>query len=184
MIKKLAVFCFFLFLVGCSSYGPEELDRLTKEDSGFKQMIIARDQMHSQMRSIKEDLLAKKKIMDAQIDKLRTQYDGYAKLENQKIEKCQATIDSNRALLKREVEIAEARLESKRTELDGYRKTLADVQRVLKESKGITFSAQEKQKWQEKVLLLSEKIRPLQEEIEDLNLQIRLKKRKINFLHS
>ena len=79
--------------------------------------------------------------------------------------------------------IAEARLGSKQAEFEGYRKTLSDIQKVLKESRGITFSAQEKQKWQEKVLLLSEKMRPLKEEIEDLNLQIRLKKRKISFLH-
>ena len=175
--------CLFLILTGCSSYGPEELDRLTKEDPNFKQMIVTRDQMRVQMRLIKEDMLEKKKAMDAQTDKLRAQYDAMAKLENAKIEKCQAVIDSSRALLKHEIEIDEARLDTKRTEFEGYRKTLSDVQRVLKESKGITFSAQEKQKWQEKVLLLSEKLRPLQEEIEDLNLQIRLKKRKISFLH-
>ncbi|GEM_PF-996999 len=183
MIKKLFLVCFFLILTGCNSYGPEELDRLTKEDPAFKQMIITRDQMRTQMHAIKEDMLAKKKVMDAQIDKMHAQYDAMAKLENQQIEKYQAAIDANRAVLKRDIEIAEARLESKRTEFDGYRKTLADVQKVLKESKGITFSDQEKQKWQEKVLLLSEKMRPLKEEIEDLNLQIRLKKRKISFLH-
>ena len=182
-VKKFAFLCSLLILTGCSSYGPEELDRLTKEDPGFKQMIITRDQMRAQMHLIKEDLLSKKKVMDAQIDKLRAQYDAISKLENQKIEKYQAAIDSNRALLKRDSEMAEASLESKRTEFEGYHKTLTDVQKVLKESKGITFSVQEKQKWQEKVLLLSEKMRPLKEEIEDLNLQIRLKKRKISFLH-
>ena len=183
MVKKITALCFILILTGCSSYGPEELDRLTKEDPAFKQMIITRDQLHAQMRLVKEDLLAKKRVMDTQIDRLRAQYDAYAKLENQKMERYQTAIDSNRALLKREIEIAEAHLESKRTEFEGYRKTLADVQKILKESKGITFSAQEKEKWQEKVLLLSEKMRPLKEEIEDLNLQIRLKKRKISFLH-
>ncbi len=183
MVKKFFLLCSFLILTGCSSYGPEELDRLTKEDPAFKQMIVTRDQMHSQMHLIKEDLLAKKNVMDTQIDKLRAQYDATAKLENQKIEKCQAAIDANRALLKRDIEMAEARLESKRGEFEGYQKTLADIQKVLRESKGITFSVQEKQRWQEKVLLLSEKMRPLKEEIEDLNLQIRLKKRKISFLH-
>ena len=182
-MKKFAVLSIFMVLAGCSSYGPEELDRLTKEDPAFKQMIVTRDQLHAQMHLIKEDLLAKKRVMDTEIDRLRTQYDAYAKLQNQKIEKYQTAIDSNRTILKHDSEIAEARLDSKRTELDGYRKTLGDVQKVLKESKGITFSAQEKEKWQEKVLLLSEKIRPLKEDIEDLNLQIRLKKRKISFLH-
>ena len=182
-MKKFAVWCSVLILTGCSAYGPEELDRLTKEDPAFKQMVLARDQMHAQIHLIKDDLLAKKRVMDAQIEKLRAQYDATAKLENQKIERCQAAIDSNRAFLKRDIEMAEASLESQRTEFEGYRKTLGDVQKVLKESKGITFSVQEKQKWQEKVLLLSEKMRPLKEEIEDLNLQIRLKKRKISFLH-
>ncbi len=169
-------------MTGCSSYGPEELDRLVKEDPAFKQMIVTRDQMHAQIRGIKDNLLEKKKIVDSQIDKLRLQYDAMAKFENQKIEKCQAAIDADRSLLKHQIEIAESRLQSKRTEFEGYRKTLTDVQNVLKESKGITFSAQEKQKWQEKVLLLSEKIRPLQEEIEDLALQIRLMKRKVTYL--
>ena len=182
-MKKFALCCSILILTGCSAYGPEELDRLTKEDPAFKQMIVTRDQMHAQIRAIKDDLLAKKKVMDTQIEKLRGQYDATAKLENQRIERCETAIESNRALLKRDIEAAELSLESKRTEFEGYRKTLEDVQKVLKESKGITFSVQEKQKWQEKVLLLAEKMRPLKEEIEDLNLQIRLKKRKISFLH-
>lgn len=181
-MKKLIVACSLLFLAGCSSYGPEELDRLTKEDPGFKQMIVARDQRHGQMQAIKTNLLEKKRAMDAQIDTLRAQYDAYAKLENQKIDKCQASIDANRALLKSEIETAEAHLESRRIKFGGYLKTLGDIQRVLKESKGITFSAQEKQRWHEKVLILSEKMSPLKEEMEDLNLQIRLKKRKISFL--
>ena len=182
MVKKYFLLGFLFLLAGCSAYGPEELDRLIKEDSNFKQMIIARDQMHGQMHAIKEDLLAKKQGMDAQIDKLHAEYDAYAKLQNQRIEKCQASIYSNRNFLKKEIEITEARLDSKRAELEGYSKTLLDVKRVLRESKGITFSAHEKQKWEEKILLLSEKIRPLKDEIEDLNLQNRLKKRKISFL--
>ena len=180
--KLLALGTLFVFM-GCSSYGPEELDRLMKEDSGFRQMIVARDQMHVQMRLIKEDLLAKKEALDSQIDKLRAEYDATAKLQNQKIEKYQAAIDANRSLMKKDIEIAESRLEAKQTEVEGYNKTLLDIKKVLKESKGITFSAQEKQRWEEKILLLSEKIRPLRDEVEDLNLQIRLKKRKISFLH-
>ncbi len=182
MTKKYFLPFLFLFLTGCSSYGPEELDRLTKEDPNFKQMIAARDQVHAQGHAIKEDLLTKKQAMDAQIDKLRAEYDTYAKLQNQKIERGQAAVDANRNLLKKDIEIEEARLVSKQAELDGYSKTLADVRKVLKESKGITFSSQEKQKWEEKTLLLSEKMRPLKEEIEDLNLQIRLKKSKMSFL--
>lgn len=179
---KYFLILFSLFLTGCSAYGPEELDRLTKEDSNFKQMIIARDQMHGQVRLIKDDLLAKKQTVDTQVDKLRAEYDAFAKLQNQKIERCQAAIDANRNLLKKDIEIEEASLTSKQAEFEGYSKTLGDVRKVLKESKGITFSSQEKQKWEEKTLLLSEKMRPLKEEIEDLILQIRLKKRKISFL--
>src|SRR3989338_7482984 len=95
MAKKYFLLGFLFLLAGCSAYGPEELDRLTKEDPHFKQMIIARDQMHAQMHAVKEDLLAKKQGMDAQIDKLRAEYDAYAKLQNQKIEKYQAAIDAN-----------------------------------------------------------------------------------------
>ena len=182
MVKKYTVLFFFLTLTGCSSYGPEELDRLTKEDPEFKQMIIARDQMRAQMQLLKEDLLVKKRTLDNQVDHLRAQYDATAKLANQKMDQCQAAIDANRALLKHEIEVSQMRQIAKREEFEGYRKTLSDVQRVLKESKGITFSSQEKQKWQEKLLLLSEKMRPLQEAIEDLGLEIRLKKRKISFL--
>ena len=153
-----------------------------KEDPSFKQMIVARDQMHAQMRLIKEDLLARKEALDSQVDKLRAEYDATAKLQNQKIEKYHVVIDANRSLMKKDIEIAAARLASKQTEVDGYNKTLLDIKKVLKESKGITFSVQDKQRWEEKILLLSEKIRPLNDEVEDLNLQIRLKKRKISFL--
>lgn len=171
------------FLVpACAFYGPEELDRLMKEDSAFKRMIMQRDQVRAEIRMMKDDLLAKKKAMDAQVDKLRHEYDLYAKAQNQKIEKYQVVIDVNRAVMKRGIEAAETSLEAKIAEVGGYEKTLSDVKKVLNETKGIGLSGQEKQKWQERVMMLTEKMRPLSEEIQELKLQIRLKKRKINFL--
>ena len=183
MRKEKILFLIFLsFLCGCSLAGPQELDRLIKEDPAFRQMIVVRDQAHNEMHQIKEDLLAKKKILDAQIDKLRSDYDLIAKAQNKKIEQLQTTIETNRNLLKHEMETAAARLSTKGTELTGYQKTLADVKKVLHESKGIHFSSQEKQKWEERILMLSEKMRPLTDEIQELKLEIRLKKQKMNFL--
>ena len=171
-----------VLLAGCSSVSPEELDRLIKEDSGFKQMIQARDENHRQINLIKQDLLDKKKLIDAQVDRVRREYDVYAKAQNLKIEKYQAAIDAGRNLLRRETETAAAQLNAKLAESDGYEKTLADVKRVLEGSKGIHLSQDEKERWQERVAMLTEKIRPLVEEIQELKLQIRLKKQKINFL--
>ncbi|MBI3251762.1 MAG: hypothetical protein HYZ52_00360 [Candidatus Omnitrophica bacterium] len=172
----------FLLLSGCSPYGPEELDRLTKEDPQFRQMILARDRAHAEMRLVKDDLLVRKRAMDAQIEKLRGEYDAIAKTQNLRIEKLEQTMEANRTFLKRQMEAADLALETKGRELDGLEKTLADVKKVLHESKGITLSAQEKQKWEERILLLSEKIRPIVEEIRDLKIQNRLRKRKISFL--
>ena len=172
-----------LFLAGCDSFNsPEELDRLTKEDPAFKQMILARDQTHAQAAALKADLLGKKKALDTQVERLRGQYDAYAKAQNQKIEKLQSAIESNRELLKRQIESEDTQLGARTTELDGYKKTLEDVKKVLSENKGIRLSAQEKQKWEERVLMLSEKMRPLSEEIQELKLKIRLKKQKVKFL--
>ena len=169
-------------LAGCASYGPEELERLLKEDPNFKQMIIARDQARGQIKAIKNDMLSKKKIMDGQIEKFHQEYDVYAKTQHSKIEKYQATIDANRNLLKREIETGSAQLAAKETELEGYEKTLSDVKKVMRESKGIKISPQEKEKWEERTLMLSEKMRPLLDEIQELRLQIRLKKQKLIFL--
>ena len=171
-----------LTLAGCSSYGPEELERLIKEDPGFKQMIVARDQTRAQVKAIKDELLAKKKVMDQQIEKLRGDYDTYAKIQNLKIEKYQATIEANRNLLQREIETAGAQLAAKETELEGYEKTLTDVKKVMQETRGIKISAPEKEKWEERLLMLSEKIRPLSDEIQELKIQTRLKKQKLSFL--
>ena len=181
-MKRLSLLLIALLLPACAFYGPEELDRLMKEDSAFKRMIIQRDQARAGIRAIKDDLLAKKKAMDAQVDKLRREYDLYAKAENQKIEKYERVIDTNRSLVKRDIEAAEASMKTKISELGGYEKTLSDVKKVLKESKGIKLSGEEKQKWQERVMMLTERMRPLSEEIQELKLQTRLKKRKINFL--
>lgn len=173
----------FSGLSGCDfNQNPEEMDRLMKEDAGFKQMIGARDQAHRQIAIIKDDLLKKKSILDAQIEKQRAEYDRYAKAQNIKIEQYRGTIDANRNVLRHEIDTASAQLEAKSTELEGYQKTLSDVQKVLKESKGITLSPQEKKKWEERVLMLSEKIRPLTEEIQELRLQVRLKKQKTGYL--
>ena len=168
---------------GCNFNNPEELERLVKEDGGFRQMIQVRDQTHGEIRSIKNDLLTRKKTMDAQIDRLRGEYDAYAKAQNLKIDKYQANIEANRNLLKREAETGGAQMTAKKTELDGYRKTLDDVKKVLKSGKSIHLSDQERQKWEERVLMLSEKIRPLTEEIRELEAQVRLKKSKASFLN-
>lgn len=172
-----------LLLTGCASYGQEELDRLVKEDPRFKQMILQRDQVRSQVRFIKNNLLIKKKAMDAQIDKLRQEYDNFAKAENVKMDRYSAYIQSNKLMLQKEIEGSQAQLKSKLSELEGYQKTLSDVQKVLREGKGLRLSAQERQRWEERILMLSEKIRPLSEEIQELKLQIRLKKQKIYFLN-
>ncbi len=171
-----------LLLTGCLSDNTEELDRLIKEDPAFKQMILARDEAHSQIKAIKQDLLTRKNSVDAQVEKLRGEYDVLAKSQNQKIEQYRTTIETNRLRLRREQELAGASLEKKHADLAGYQKTLTDVKKMLSESKGITLSKAERQKWEERILMLSEKIRPLIEEIQDLRLQIRLKKQKVGFL--
>ena len=172
-----------VFLSGCmGGQGPEELERLVKEDPVFKNMIVQRNRAHSQIALIKEDLLKKKKLIDAQVEKLRGEYDLYAKGQNRKIEQCRAAIEANRGRLKNEIASTETQVESKQAELEGYQKTLADVQKVLKDPKGITISAQEKKRWGEHVMMLTEKIRPLAEDIQELKLQTRLKKQKISYL--
>jgi hypothetical protein len=176
------LFC-CLSLTGCWWWqNPEELERLTKEDPVFKQMIVARDQAHAQEHLIKEDLLAKKRILDGQTEKLRAEYDAYAKAQNKKVEQCQSAIESNRELLKRQIETASAELEARQKDVEEYDKTLSGIKKLLRESKGISFSGQEKQKLEEKALILSEKIRPLADQVQELKLQIRLKKQKIQFL--
>ena len=168
---------------GCDGYtSPEELDRLVKEDQAFAQMIAARDKVHQEIHLVKADLLAKKKALDVQTARLREQYDGYAKAQNMRIEKLKSAIEANRDLLRRQVESESTQLAAKSTELEGYRKTLEDVKKVLTEGKGIRLSSAEKQKWEERVLMLSEKMRPLSEEIQELKLKIRLKKQKAKFL--
>ncbi len=182
MPNKLLPFLILVILSACARVNPEELDRLTKEDPAFKQMILARDQMRVQIRSLKDDLLNRKKTIDAQVDRLRAEYDAYAKAQNQIIEKCQAAVEANVNLLRRDVETASAQLEAKKTELNGHERSLADVRKLLKESKAIRLSTQEKQKWEERIQMISEQIRPLREDIQNLELEIRLKKQKINYL--
>lgn len=172
------------FMTGClMQESPEELERLVKEDPAFKQMIASRDQAHQNIKFIKDDLLSKKKIMDGQVEKLRADYDAYAKSQNKKIDLFRSQIENHRNQLSKDIEAAQASLDTKQAEMDGYQKTTADVNKVLREAKGIQLSKTERQKWEERVLMLSEKIRPLAEEIQELKLRIRLKKQKIGFLH-
>ncbi|MCG3175772.1 MAG: hypothetical protein MOGMAGMI_00705 [Candidatus Omnitrophica bacterium] len=167
---------------GCASYGPEELERLKKEDPSFAQLITSRDQIHGEIRAIKQDLLVRKKAADVQVDKIRGDYDLYAKAQNEKIEKYRSTIEASRNLMSREIETASKQLEAKITELAGYQKTLAEVRKMLRDSRELNLSGKSRQKWEERAMMLSEKMRPLAEEIQDLRSEIRLKKRKIYFV--
>ena len=171
-----------LSLTGCLGENPEELNRLVKEDPAFKQMIAARDEAQHQVQLIKQDLLARKNTVNEQVGKLRAEYDAYAKVQSVKLQQYRAAIEADRAVLKREAETAGLSLEKKTAELASYQKTLADVKKVLTEGKGLSLSKTERQKWQERILLLSEKMRPLVEEIQDLRLGIRLEKQKIGYL--
>ena len=171
-----------VFLTGCLQESPEELDRLGKEDPVFKQMILSRDQAHNQMQLIKQDLLNRKKWMDSQVEKLRADYDAVAKQQNKKIEQFRLSIEQNRDRLKREMEQQSVAMEEKKGTLDGYQKKMAAVRKVLQEGKGFSLSKTERQQWEERALMVSEKIRPLAEEIQELKLQVRLKKQKIQYL--
>jgi hypothetical protein len=171
-----------LSLGGCLAENAEELERLMKEDAAFKTMIVSRDEVRAQIQLVKQDLLTRKNALDTQVQGLRAAYDAHAKAQNKKIEQLRLAIDANKNQLKLQTELALTALEQKTTELAGYRKTLADVKKVLSESKGITLSKAERQKWEERILMLSEKIRPLAEEVQELKLQIRLKKQKIGYL--
>ena len=171
-----------LSLMGCLGENPEELTRLVKEDPAFKQMITARDEAQRQVQTIKQDLLSKKNNADGQIAKLKEDYQTYAKTQTQKMEQFRATIEANRSQLKHEAEVAVTSLQEKLAELASYERTLADVKKVLTEGRGLALSKTERQKWEERILLLSEKMRPLNEQIQDLRLRIRLKKQKIGYL--
>jgi hypothetical protein len=105
---------------GCALQSPEELERLVKEDPTFKQMIGQRDQAHAQIALIKQDLLTRKKTVDAQAEKLRAEYEANARVLNQKIEQLRAAIESHRQILKRDIDAASAQVEAKQTELAGY----------------------------------------------------------------
>lgn len=185
-IPRMRHILFMAFLAasvtGCAQYGPEELDRLVKEDPNFRQMIVLRDQSRSQIRAIKNDLLVKKKAVDAQVERLRGEYDSTAKTQNQRIEKLRLGIAANRNQLRREVETAEAQLKAKEEEWKGLRETLEDVKKMQRD-KEISLSASEKTKWDERALMLSEKMRPLEEEILELKIRTKLNKRKISFLN-
>lgn len=181
MPKRAIVLIVSLLAAGCTSMSPEELDRLTKEDPAFKQMISSRDEVHFQIRQIREDLLTKKKAMDAQIDSLRKAYDAYARTQHLKIEKYKATIEANRKILERDIEAAQAELDVKERRLQEYRATQEDIQKIIG-NQSLKMTEKESDKWQERETLLSEKIRPLVDEIQELRLRIRLKQQKIKFL--
>jgi hypothetical protein len=172
-----------LCLSGCLlGENDEELGRLVKEDPVFKQMILVRDESRRQIALIKNDLLSRKNTMNSQAEKLRAEYDAVAKVQNAKAEEYRASIRALRDKLKQELELSIASLEKKRLDMAGFQRTLADLKKVLTEGKGLALSKNERLKWEEKTLMLSEKMRPLSEEIQDLKLQIRLKKQKIGYL--
>ena len=183
-MKKCRAFCLILSLTlaGCLQESPEELARLTKEDPVFKQMILSRDQAHAQSRLIKEDLLERKKTMDDQIGKLRSDYDVIAKQQNKKMDQYGASIEQNANRLRKEIEAQSQSQSEKEVIFGSDQRKLAEVRKILQESKGFKLTKTERQQWEERALLLTEKMRPLAEEIQDLKLQIRLKKQKIRYL--
>lgn len=183
MPKRFFIIALLSFSVaGCAPNNPEELERLMKGDSNFRQMITSREHMRSEIRKIKDDLLVRKKFMDMQIDKLRGIYDAYAKVQNQKVEKYQANVDANRNFVKRQGDTLQAQLKAKETELEALGKTLSEITNVLRGSKSIALTPQEKQRWEERKLMQSEKMRPLADDIEDLKAQIDLAKKKSAYL--
>jgi prefoldin subunit 5 len=122
-------------------------------------------------------------VLDVQIGKLRADYDTVARLQNKKIQQYKALIAASANTLQRDIDALTGQLAAKEKELSEYQKTLVDIHKVLREGKGIHFSQEERQNFEERTLMLSEKIRPLADEVQELKLQIRLKKQKVGYLN-
>ncbi len=171
-----------LMVSGCVPVNQEELERLTKEDPSFAQMIASRDQAYAQIQLIKQDLLSKKKVLNAQTEKLQSDYEAYARLQSQKIDQFRATIASRRAVLQKDIDTAQQQLDVKQKELALCQNTLTNIRRLLNESKGVQLSSKERRNWEERAVVQAEKTKVLADEVQELKLYIRLKKQKASFL--
>ena len=173
----LLVFC--IFITGCEQVDTEMLNKITQEDPSFKAVLEKKRELDSkaafltnQLRDAKNDTYGKIRTLQDNFNRQKMDVDG-------KITSLKSELDPVRIEIRTEVESLRSSLTSKKEILKNLENTRRNLTNLINQQKAVSVSAQDMQKWQERLGDLNKQIEPIAGEVRELEEKLKILRLKL-----
>jgi uncharacterized coiled-coil DUF342 family protein len=168
-----------VLLSGCEQVDTETLNKITQEDPSFKAVMEKKQELDSkiafltnQLRDVKNDTYAKIRTLQDNFNRQKVDCDG-------KIASLKAELDPVRTALRTEAESLRSALAAKKEVLRNLENTRRNLTNLINQQKAVSVTAQDMQKWQERLADLNKQIEPIAGEIRELDEQLKILRLKL-----
>ena len=179
--RILAALCAAL-CAGCSQQSREELELLKKEDPRFQNAVALKSEADQEIAALRTELARRKTEFDAKVGALRAVYGEEAGRIGAEVKSLQAKAELGRAAYRTELSDLSRTLEAKKNRSQELRGAYEDLRELLGKRGPIGLSSAESQSWEAKKKDLQKKIDELGVEIQRIESEIALKRRKLKYL--
>ncbi len=182
MVRLLALCMLLVFvfgLSGCEQVDTETLNKITQEDPSFKAVLEKKQELDSkaafltnQLRDAKNDAYAKIRTLQDNFNRQKMDVDG-------KIASLKSELDPVRIEIRTEVESLRSALTSKKEILKNLENTRRNLTNLINQQKAVSVTAQDMQKWQERLGDLNKQIEPIAGEVSELEEKLKILRLKL-----
>lgn len=182
-MKKILIFCGLLAMVygvsGCEQVDTETLNKITQEDPSFKAVLEKKRELDSkvafltnQLRDAKNDAYAKIRTLQDNFNKQKMDVDG-------KIASLKSELDPARIEIRTEAESLRSALTGKKEILKNLENTRRNLTNLINQQKAVSVTAQDMEKWQERLADLNKQIEPIAGEVRELEEKVKILRLKL-----
>lgn len=145
-------------------------------------MIQRREELRRQISGLKNQMHAKQRAVDQEIQKLRSTYDADAVAGRRAMDEARKSLDVIRKSYAQALDQLEVDLESKKAEREELEEALVSARQVLEQKDAMGMGETDVANWQARIAQIEGKLGPLAEHIAQLEDEISIRKRKLKFL--
>lgn len=166
-------------LCGCEQVDTETLNKIIQEDPSFKAVIDRKRELDSkvaflanQLRDAKNDTYAKIRTLQDNFNRQKLDVDG-------KIASLKSELDPVRIEIRTEAESLRNALTGKKEILKNLENTRRNLTNLINQQKAVSVTAQDMEKWQERLVDLNKQIEPITGEVRELEEKVKILKLKL-----
>jgi len=171
-----------LAVTSCSSRDPEEYEFLKQDDEQFALISEQKLASDKEINKYKGEILGKKLELDKAVRKLKASFKKEFEDKTGKIRSLRDQIAKNRSDYHNETLNLKEKLSTAQTQLSEVRAAMESVEKVMSDKETIGLEGSEYEQWQARLGELENKRLSLTQEIDRLQNQIELRRKKIKYL--